>query len=100
MGYIVVVSLDLSNATSEDYDTITTEFEKFGLEKYYISGTNYRVTLPETTFMGEAGQDSDKNVDVRDYFLKKIEGIFTGNDIRGQVFIAVGNNWALNSMNF
>jgi len=91
MSYFAVVTFDIKNGSDEDYETVYSEFEKIGLSAI-ITGQKKEVKLPTTTTAGEfSGESASK---LGDLIAEKTQNVFTQNNIKGEIFVSVGGNWA------
>ena len=97
MSYIAIVSFDIKNGSTKDYENVYKGFETIGLKRIITSDNGKNILLPTTT---TAGQFSEQTaVAVRDDLCTKTEAVFTRNGIHGEIFIAVGGDWAWSHRN-
>ena len=91
MGYMVVLTFDIHNGDSEDYETISAALSKKGLKKFTVAGDGERVDLPENTYVGtfNGGGAQDVAKDIRAWALD----IFKATGVHGKVFVMAGDNW-------
>lgn len=92
MSYFVTVSFDLQNASREDYERVYRAFSVLGLQKEMTSSDGIKVQLPTTTCAGEFTDTAAASV--RDYFAAKTKEAIEQNGLNGEVFVAVGGDWA------
>lgn len=95
MSYLAVVTFDLVNAESEDYECIDGKFAKIGLTRSMKADNGNTVDLPFNTYAGKfegtsAGQ-------VRDYVTNQAELAMKSCSVKGKLFVAVGGDWAWGS---
>lgn len=92
MSYLVIVTFDITNGKSEDYECVYKGLEKIGL-LHQINGDKGELhTLPSTTTAGKFNGQSTGSV--RDDVTTKVEAVFKSCRVSGQVFVSVGDNWS------
>lgn len=98
MSYMVVLTFDIHNGDSEDYETVTAALSKKGLVKHVTSGDGERVDLPENTYVGTfTGSDAREVAkSIREWALD----IFKSANVHGQVFVMAGADWGWASKPF
>jgi len=92
MSYFVTVSFDIANATRENYQTMYRELQIIGLSHSLTSDANNTITLPSTTVAGSLNGSSAGAV--RDHVCNQVQNAYTRNRLHGEVFVAVGGDWA------
>jgi hypothetical protein len=92
MSYFVTVSFDLKNASSDDYETAYSELAKIGVHKILVSDSAIKVSLPTTTCAGTFTGSTP--VSVRGFVAEKIQQAFQSQCLQGEIFVAVGGDWA------
>ena len=92
MSFLVVVSFDIKDASSKDYENLYNSFEKIGLKRSVKADDGKLYNVPTTTtVVGEfTGQTSAK---VRDDLRELVKTAYRINKLTGDFFINVGNNW-------
>jgi hypothetical protein len=92
MSYFVVVTFDIANGRFEDYEAIYKDFAAFGLSHTLKSGQGNTVKLPTTTTAGEFNGQGPGSV--RDHVCDQTQQCFRRRNLRGEVFVSVGGDWA------
>ena len=92
MSYFVVVTFDIANGRSEDYEAIYKDFAALGLSRTLQSGQGNSVKLPTTTTAGEFNGQSVGAV--RDYLCDQTQQCFARRHLRGEIFVSAGGDWA------
>jgi hypothetical protein len=92
MSYFVTVTFDIHDGSAADYTTTYAEMAKIGLRPTIITNSGTRVDLPASTVAGEFNYPSAKTV--RDDISQRAQDIFARNRLSGNVFVAVGGDWA------
>ncbi len=92
MGYLVTVSFDLSNASSEDYEVAYAELAFIGLYKQVLNGNGEALALPTTTCVGDFSGTSAESV--RDHVRQQIDSAFNVHAFEYEIFVSVGGDWA------
>jgi hypothetical protein len=92
MSFLVVVSFDIKNGISKDYDNLYNTFDKIGLKRSVKADDGKLYKIPTTTtVVGEfTGQTSAK---VRDDVRELVKNSYRLNNLSGEFYINVGNNW-------
>ena len=98
MAYLVVVTFDLKDAESEDYECVDKGLSGIGLGKTVTGNSGKNVDLPYNTYVGEfPGTDAATIAqDILDRVLKAMQQC----KVNGRLFVAVGDNWAWRSNTF
>ena len=98
MSYMVVLTFDIHNGDSEDYETVTNALAKKGLVKHVTASDNERIDLPENTYVGTfTGSDAREVAkSIREWALD----IFKSANVHGQVFVMAGADWGWASKPF
>lgn len=92
MSYLVTLTLDLSDAESEDYKCITDQLAELKLENR-LKGNNGEYTrLPFNTYAREIEGDDSKKI--ADGLARRLEDIFEECDVEGKILITVGDSWS------
>ena len=92
MSYFVVVTFDIANGRSEDYEAIYQNFAALGLSRTLPSGQGNTVKLPTTTTAGEFNGQSASAV--RDYLCDQTQQCFVRRRLNGEIFVSVGGDWS------
>ncbi len=92
MSYFVVVTFDIANGRSDDYDAIYVDFAALGVSRTLQSGQGNAVKLPTTTMAGEFNGQSASAV--RDYLCDQTQQCFARRCLDGEIFVSVGGDWA------
>lgn len=92
MSYFVVVSFDIANGQSEDYEVIYKDFAALGLSRTLRSDHGNAVKLPTTAVAGEFNGQSVSAT--RDHFCDETQQCFARHNLRGEIFVLVGGDWA------
>ncbi|HEX8369796.1 MAG TPA: hypothetical protein VF604_14715, partial [Pyrinomonadaceae bacterium] len=71
MSYLVFVTFDLKNASSQNYKDAYADLEKIGLKKIVVASNGNKVVIPTTSVMGEFNGSSAANV--RDDIRQKVK---------------------------
>lgn len=90
MSYFVTLSFDLTEAKSDDYNSIQEELENLGLYGE-LQGKQNKIELPDNTFAGEF--NGENAIAVRDFVNQEIKQIIKSNSIKSTYFISVGSGW-------
>ena len=95
MSYLVSVSFDIENASSDQYNQVKEELNDIGFSDTISGNAKVKVKLPDNTFAGEfEGSSSTK---IRDDLRKQVKEIFKSLNLKAEIFIHVGGNWAWGS---
>lgn len=95
MSYLVFVTFDLKNATSQNYKDAYADLEKIGLKKIVVAGSGSNVVIPTTSVMGEFNGSSAANV--RDDIRQKVMNAFTARRFKSEILVIVGGDWSWGS---
>ena len=92
MSYFVVVTFDIADGRSEDYENIYKDFAALGLSRTLRSGQGNAVILPTTTTAGEFNGHGAGAA--RDSLCEQTQQCVIRRRLRGEVFVSVGGDWA------
>ena len=92
MSYLVSVSFDIKDGKAEDYATVYAALEKVGLTRTPTSEDGRKINLPTTMVLGEF--EATDNVSARLGIAAKCRKAFRDNKLKGEIFVAVGKDWA------
>ena len=98
MSFMVVLTFDIHNGDSEDYQTVTDALNKKGLKKFATAEDGDRVDLPENTYIGKF--DGSSAGDIANEIRSWAVDIFKAAALHGQVFVMAGDDWAWRSKRF
>lgn len=98
MSYMVVLTFDIHNGDSEDYETVTAALSKKGLQKRIKASDGDTVDLPENTYVGtfEGTGARDVAKDIREWAVD----IFKAANVHGKAFVVAGGDWGWASKPF
>jgi hypothetical protein len=92
MAYLVTCTFDLTNATSQDYQTAYADLASLGLKKVLVSEQGHQVVAPTTMTLGEFnGQNAAA---VRDSVRDSVKRAFAARRFSAEIFVVVGGDWA------
>ena len=100
MSYQVLVTFDLKNATSVDYDNVYSDLAALGLERVKVGvatdGLPGQWVIPTTTVLGDgygAFGASDLAVAIRE----KVSALFKARRLTSEIFVTAGRDgsWAV-----
>lgn len=97
MSYLVFVTFDLKNATSQNYKDAYADLEKIGLKKIVVGGSGNNVVIPTTSVMGEFNGSTAASV--RDDIRQKVKTAFTARGFKSEILVIVGGDWTWGSAN-
>lgn len=91
MSYMVVLTFDIHNGDSEDYETVTAALSKKGFRKIVAPDKGDPVDLPENTYVGTFTGSNGREIaaEIRAWALE----IFKAANVHGRVFVMAGNDW-------
>lgn len=92
MSYFVVVTFDIANGRTEDYEAIYKDFAVLGFSRTLRSDKRGDVKLPTTIMAGEFnGQSAGA---VRDYLCDQTQQHFGRRQLPGELFVSAGGDWS------
>jgi hypothetical protein len=98
MSFGVTVTFDIHNSEDADYDEITKLLESIKLYKSVKSDKNKIIDLPNNTYFGEFDSSQIKSTgDLSGSIVNWIKKEFDRMDLRSNIFVAVGGDWAWGS---
>ncbi len=92
MSYFAVITFDLANASSKDYENAYSDLSDIGFSKQIASSEGNNITLPTTTCAGEFNGNSAG--DVRTDLANLVKNAFKARGFTSEIFIVVAGNWA------
>ncbi len=92
MSYLVFVTFDLKNASSEDYKNAYADLDKLGLKRVHKNGRGGNDVIPTTAVMGFFDGTGASKVceDIRDRVL----AAFDARKFKSEIFLVSGGDWA------
>ena len=92
MSYLVFCTFDLENATRRDYTNAYADLENIGLSKVIVSDNGNDCVVPTTSTIGKfEGSDA---ASVRTHVKEQVRTAFKSRNLKSEIFITVGGNWA------
>lgn len=95
MAYLVFVTFDLKNASSQDYTNAYADLEKIGLTKVQKTDQGGTVVIPTTAAMGTFNGTGAGAV--RDALAQRVQDAFKARRFKSEIFLVVGGDWAWGS---
>jgi len=92
MSYLVTVTFDLKNETSEVYKAIDEALSQLGLSRKIGDSAGKSYELPANTYAGKF--EGEKVGTVRDDIATRIESAFQRVGAKGRMYVTVGSPWA------
>jgi hypothetical protein len=92
VSYFVVVTFDITDGNSDDYNTVYGGFEELGLKGTIASNKGKSIALPTTTTTGTFNGQSAAVV--RDDLCARTQTVFADNKLHGEIFVSAGGDWA------
>ena len=91
MSYLVFVTFDLKNASSQNYQDAYSDLDKLGLKRVQKSGEVTSV-IPTTAAMGFFDGESASKVcaALRD----RVRSAFVARKLKSEIFVVTGGDWA------
>lgn len=90
MGYYVVVTFDLPDATAKKLSQIEGALKEIGLRHEIGRKNGKAVNLPTTTYFGKFNYSSAQAA--RDGIRKRVRGVFEKCRANGEIFVFVPHN--------
>jgi hypothetical protein len=88
VSYQVVVTFDLVNASSDNYQCVREELSSMGLYNFVFGRHDTIVDLPHNTFVGDLyGSHVDE---IRDSIRSQMQNAFRRCGVRGPILVTVG----------
>lgn len=91
MSYLVFVTFDLKNASSQNYQDAYSDLEKLGLKKVHKNGEATSV-IPTTAAMGFF--DGESASKVCEALRERIRAAFVARQFKSEIFLVTGGDWA------
>ncbi len=92
MSYFVIATFDIKDGSSENYRQVYEDIAALGLRGSLASDGGTKCQLPTTTTAGTFTGVSAAAV--RDDLSGRIEHVFHRHGLKGEIFVAVGGDWA------
>ena len=92
MSYLVFVTFDLKNATSQDYANAYADLEKLSLKKVHKNSSGGNSVVPTTSVMGFFDGKSASSVCT--YIRDRVQQAFTARKFKSEIFVVVGGDWS------
>ncbi len=91
MSYLVFVTFDLKNASSQSYQDAYSDLDKLGLKKVQKNGEVTSV-IPTTAAMGFF--DGESASKVCEALRDKVRSAFVARKLKSEIFVVTGGDWA------
>jgi len=91
MSYLVTVTFDIENATSQNYIDISNSFQRLGLFTFIKGHDNRNIDLPSNTYSGEFNGISVENI--RNDICDRVQRAFINLKLQAKIYVVVGGDW-------
>lgn len=91
MSYLVTVTFDVENASSQNYTDITNSLQTLGLFTFIKAHDNRNIYLPSNTYSGEFNGISVEKI--RNDVCERVQNVFLKLNIKGKIYVVVGGDW-------
>lgn len=98
MSLLAILTFDLNDADSEDYDRVDGKLSKLGFQRHLTGSDGSQLELPYNTYAGQfTGADSSS---VRDSLRNSAKQVFSTCGVHGRQFVVVCSGYACGTGTF